>query len=121
MTIAPWHPPKTPAEPTRFRATVHGTIFGGRDRHLAEIHADDRLILIPDPPIEPQPGVWVHLLAGDPLGHLPPEIAAWLAPWIYGGGLTDARVLRVRGPDAPSWRRLLIEVTCRTGVKLGHL
>lgn len=116
-------PPTAPVaanRPARFRATVHGTIFGGRERHLASISSDDRLLLIPDPPCDPRPGVWVHLPSGDPVGYLPLEIAHWLVPWIYGGGLTDARVVRVRGPDSPSWNRLLIEVTCRSAL-LGHV
>lgn len=95
-----------------FRATVHGTLFNGRDRHLTTMQSDDPLLLIPDPPHEPEPGVWVHLPTGDLLGHLPPEIASWLAPRIHRGERTRARVLRVRGPETPSWRRLLIEVTC---------
>lgn len=76
------------------------------------MQSDDPLLLIPDPPNEPEPGVWVHLPTGDLLGHLPPEIAAWLAPWIHSGTRARARVLRVHGPETPSWRRLLIEVTC---------
>jgi hypothetical protein len=46
------------------------------------------------------------------LGHLPPEIEAWLTPWMLRGGRATARALRVRGDDVPSWRRLLIEVRC---------
>lgn len=113
-------PPPAPARPACFRTTVHGTIFAGRDRHLATIDTDDKLLLIPDPPTEPEPGVWVHLPTGDPLGHLPPEIAAWLAPWILSGGVTTARVVRVRGPESPSWSRLLIEVTCQKDSRLGQ-
>lgn len=96
-----------------FRATVHGTIFAGRERHLETLERDDHLVLIPDPPGEEEPGVWVHLETGDLVGHLPPEIAAWLAPSMHRGVRTRARVLRVDGPDTPSWRRLLIEVDCR--------
>jgi hypothetical protein len=98
---------------------VHGTIFAGRDRQLSTLHTDDELLLIPDPPTDPEPGVWVHLPSGDPLGHLPPEIALWLAPWMQRGGRARARVLRVRGAEAPSWRRLLIEVTCLSGSARG--
>jgi hypothetical protein len=120
MITAPTPAPALPAEPARFRTTVHGTIFGGRDRHLATISPNDHLLLIPDPPLEPEPAVWVHLPTGDPLGHLPPEIAVWLAPWISGGGRTQARVLRIRGPEAPSWRRLLIEVSCQRRGEVGQ-
>ncbi|MFW6079037.1 MAG: hypothetical protein ACODAE_05410 [Gemmatimonadota bacterium] len=98
--------------PDRFRATVHGLVFGERARHLDRIRAGDELLLIPDPPVEDDPGVWVHLPGGDLVGHLPPEIETWLAPWILRGGRARARALRVSGTDVPSWRRLLIEVTC---------
>lgn len=109
-------PPLGPEKPRTFRTTVHGTIFAGRDRHLDQMETDDELILIPDPPTEPEPGVWVHLPDGDPLGYLPREIGRWLAPWILRGGRTSTRVIRVEGPEVPSWRRLLIEVRCLTGV-----
>lgn len=72
------------------------------------------LHLIPDPPGQEPPDVWVHLQDGDPVGHLPPEIARWLAPWLLQGGAAVARALRVQGSDVPSWRRLLLEVSCRT-------
>lgn len=72
------------------------------------------LHLIPDPPGQEAPDVWVHLQDGDPVGHLPPEIARWLAPWLLQGGAAVARALRVQGADVPSWRRLLLEVSCRT-------
>jgi hypothetical protein len=99
--------------PDTFRATVHGTVFGHRSGHLEELEAGDRLLLIPDPPGEDDPAVWVHLPAGDPVGHLPPEINAWLAPWLLHGGAAVATTVRVRGTDTPSWKRLLIEVCCR--------
>lgn len=106
-------PPALPSHrPDRFRATVHGLVFGERSRHLNRISAGDELFLIPDPPVDDEPGVWVHLPGGDLVGHLPPEIEAWLAPWILRGGRARARALRVSGTDVPSWRRLLIEVVC---------
>lgn len=106
-------PPRPPQCPDRFRATVHGTCFGERGRHLDELNAGDELVLIPDPPLDDEdPAIWVHLRSGDTLGHLPPEIQSWLAPWMQRGGRATARAVRVEGPEAPSWRRLLIEVTC---------
>lgn len=106
-------PPLFPAgRPRVFRATVHGTVFAGRDRHLEELRAGDEVLLVPDPPGEDEPEVWVHLTSGDPLGHLPPEICRWLWPWMRGGGGAQARALRVGGADTPSWRRLLVEVSC---------
>jgi len=72
----------------------------------------DLLVLIPDPPGQEDPEVWVHLPSGDPIGHLPPEISSWLAPWMIGGGRATATALRVHGSEVPSWRRVLVEVNC---------
>jgi hypothetical protein len=105
-------PPLPPHCPARFRATVHGTVFEDRSRHLGRIHAGDEVLLIPGPPVDEEPGIWVHLPGGDLIGHLPPEIETWLAPWMLRGGRVTARAIRVSGADVPSWRRLLIEVTC---------
>lgn len=91
---------------------MHGTVFAGREEHLEALEEGDTLHLIPDPPGQEDPEVWVHIPAGDPVGHLPPEIGAWLAPWLLGGGQARARALKVRGRDTPSWRRLLLEVIC---------
>jgi hypothetical protein len=97
-------------QPRLFRTTVHGTVFGERAAHLEVLRVGDPLLLIPDPPGEDDPAVWVHLAAGDPVGHLPPEISTWLAPWLSRGGAATAVALRVRGDEVPSWKRLLIEV-----------
>jgi hypothetical protein len=102
--------------PSKFRTTVHGTIFGHRSTYLRELAEGDRLVLVPDPPGEDDPAVWVHLPKGDPVGHLPPEINAWLAPLLLGGGSASATAVRVGGTDVPSWKRLLIEVTCRAAL-----
>jgi hypothetical protein len=96
-----------------FRATVHGTVFGARSTRLDTLDPGDRLVLIPDPPGQDDPAVWVHLPEGDPLGHLPPEINAWLVPWMLRGGAASATALRVSGDETPSWKRLLIEVSVR--------
>lgn len=104
----PLSPPAAPV----FRSTVHGLAFADRTRHLERIDPDDELVLIPGPPIPATDEVWVHLSEGDPVGHLPPEIGAWLAPWIRGGGRARARVLRVGDETVPSWKRLLVEVVC---------
>lgn len=95
-----------------FRATVHGLAFAGRSRHLGRVDTGDRLLLIPDPPGGSPDQVWVHLPGGQPLGHLPDEIAGWLAPWMRRGGRARARTLRVGDRTVPSWKRLLLEVTC---------
>ena len=98
--------------PASFRTTVHGMVFGARASHVSDASPGDPLLLIPDPPGEDDPAVWVHLRGGDPLGHLPPEISAWLAPWMLRGGRASATVVKVGGTDVPSWKRLLIEVRC---------
>ncbi len=105
-------PPLPAGQPRRFRATVHGTVFAGREKRIDGIRRGDRLQLIPDPPGQENPGVWVHLSSGEPVGHLPPEIGRWLAPWLLSGGAAVADVLRVSGPEIPSWRRLFLEVRC---------
>lgn len=106
-------PPPLPEEfPESFTVTVHGTCFGGREQLLEGLARGDELALVPDPPVQEEPEVWVHLVSGRPVGHLPPEVSAWLAPWLQRGGVARARTLRVHGPDAPSWRRLVIEVVC---------
>ena len=91
---------------------MHGTVFGHRAAHLHALEAGDPLILIPDPPGDEDPAVWVHLPEGDPVGHLPPEINAWLAPLMMRGRAASATAVRVGGTDVPSWKRLLIEVNC---------
>jgi len=105
-------PPLPPQSAPRFLTTVHGTVFGDRARLLQRVHEGDELLLLPGPPIDDEPGVWVHLPGGDLIGHLPPEIEAWLSPWMLSGGRATARAVRVSGRDTPSWRRLLIEVSC---------
>lgn len=106
-------PPFPAGRPRRFRSTVHGTVFAGRERHLAGLHAGDVVVLVPDPPGDDEhPEIWVHLTSGDPVGHLPPEIADWLWPWMCRGGAVRARALRVHGSETPSWRRLLVEISC---------
>lgn len=106
-------PPFPEGRPATFRATVHGTIFADRERHFDELKEGDAVRLVPDPPVQETPEVWVHLTSGEPIGHLPPDIASWLWPWMSGGGSAEAHAIRVEGVDAPSWRRLLVEVHCR--------
>jgi len=105
-------PALPPERPDHFFATVHGTVFGDRPGRVADLEPGQELLLLPDPPVAEDPGVWVHGRDGDLIGHLPPEIEAWLAPWLLGGGRVRARAVRVSGADVPSWRRVLIEVHC---------
>ena len=95
-----------------FRATVHGLPFGDRTRHLTRIRSGEPLMLVPDPPGSPTECVWVHLTAGDVVGHLPNEICSWLGPWMHRGGRARIRTLRVGDESVPSWKRLLVEVSC---------
>ena len=52
--------------------------------------------------------------AGDVVGHLPLQIAAWLAPWMFAGGRCGAWVEKVGSDDVESWRRLVVRVECHT-------
>jgi hypothetical protein len=112
-------PPFPEDRPARFRSTVHGTVFAERALALSHLGTGDEVVLIPDPPVEEEPRVWVHLPTGEPVGYLPIEIGDWLAPWLLQGGVARARVLRVSGADTPSWRRLLVEVACEGEVPKG--
>lgn len=112
MTAPP--PPFPEGRPPCFRSTVHGTVFAGRDRFLTTISAGDKVRLVADPPVQIDPEVWVHLESGEPIGHLPAEIGRWLWPWLTSGGVAEARAVQVRGDDVPSWRRVLLEVSCQT-------
>lgn len=112
VDISTTQPDLPPEQPDHFFATVHGTVFGERASRVDELESGEELLLLPDPPVAEDPGVWVHGREGDLIGHLPPEIEAWLAPWLLRGGRVHARAVRVSGDDVPSWRRVLIEVCC---------
>jgi hypothetical protein len=98
--------------PATFRTTVHGTVFGERAARVEALSPGTPVLLIPDPPMQENPAVWVHSVEGDPLGHLPADINSWMVDWMLTGGVASAEVLKVGGGDVPSWRRLLIEVRC---------
>lgn len=95
-----------------FRAPVYGTVFGRRSEALHRLHEGDRLILVPDPPGAEPPNVWVHAPGGDVVGHLSPDVSAWLAPWMLEGGRCGAVVSRIGGEDVASWKRLVVTVRC---------
>jgi hypothetical protein len=96
-----------------FHAPVHGTVFARRAEVVHRLRPGDQLILVPDPPGTDVPAVWVHAVGGDVIGHLPLQVAVWLAPWMLGGGRCGAEVAKVGGDDVESWRRLLVTVRCR--------
>lgn len=95
-----------------FKTAVLGTVFAARTEVVHRLKAGDGLILVPDPPGTDIPAVWVHARGGDVIGHLPLQIAAWLAPWMLSGGRCGARVEKVGTDDVESWRRLVIAVHC---------
>jgi hypothetical protein len=101
--------PDTPA----FETPVYGTVFAQRAAVVRRLKEGDQLILVPDPPGVDEPSVWVHAPGGDVVGHLPLQIAAWLAPWMLAGGCCGAWVEKVGSDDVESWRRLLVRVECR--------
>lgn len=107
-------PPLPPSTPQTFRTTVHGTVFCDRAKTLDRLHVGDDVLLIPGPPIDDAPGIWVHMHGGDLIGHLPPEIEAWMAPWMLHGGSARGTVEKVEQDDVPSWRRLVIHVELDT-------
>jgi hypothetical protein len=46
------------------------------------------------------------------IGHLSPDLNAWLVPWMLAGHRCHAVVAHVGGADVASWKRLIIEVRC---------
>ena len=69
------------------------------------------MLLIPDPPGAEVPAVWVHAPGGDVVGHVPQQIAAWLAPYMLGGGRCRASVESIGAAGVASYRRLVIRVS----------
>jgi hypothetical protein len=107
--ISPERP--EPTHDTRFRTNVHGTVFAARPAVIERLQVGDRLLLIPDPPDDDTPpAVWVHIAGGDVLGHLPVQVAAWLAPRMLAGERCGATVTAVFGPQTRSWERIEIEL-----------
>jgi hypothetical protein len=98
--------PDTP----HFETPVYGTVFGGRAAVVRRLKRGDQLILVPDPPGVEEPSVWVHAPGGDVVGHLSPDINAWMAPRMLGGARYGARVRSVGEPETASWKRLVITV-----------
>ena len=98
--------PDTP----HFETPVYGTVFAERAAVVRRLKEGDRLILVPDPPGVEQPSVWVHAPGGDVVGHLSPDVNAWMAPRMLGGVRYGARVRTVGEPDTASWKRLVIAV-----------
>lgn len=96
-----------------FTAQVYGTVFAGRTEALRRLAVGDALLLVPDPPGVDEPAVWVHAPGGDLLGHLSPDLNAWLAPAMNGTSRCRATVEAIdHDPSVPSWKRLTIHVHC---------
>lgn len=103
-------PPMPPID-SPVRTNVHGTVFAARIDVISRLQPGDRLLLVPDPLQENEtPSVWVHVSGGDVLGHVPVQVAAWLAPWMLAGARCRATVVQVRGPEVESWNRIEIEL-----------
>ena len=103
-----------PPRDLRLRTNVHGTVFAARSTVIDRLEPGAPLLLVPDPPVEDEaPAVWVHVAGGDVLGHLPVQVASWLAPWMLAGGRCHATVTNVRGPETESWQRIEIELERR--------
>ncbi|MCU0627336.1 MAG: HIRAN domain-containing protein [Gemmatimonadaceae bacterium] len=94
------------------RTHVHGTVFADRGAVVERLHPGDPLLLVPDLPGDEDepPAVWVHVSGGDVLGHVPVQVAAWLAPYMLAGGRCRATVTHVGGPGTASWNRVEIEL-----------
>jgi hypothetical protein len=98
-----------------FRTQVYGTVFARRAEAVARLQPGDALILVPDPPGTENPSVWVHASGGDVVGHLSPDVSAWLVPVMWAGARCAATVAHVAGAHVASWKRLEVEVRCRGG------
>ena len=97
----------------RFEVYVYGTVFAERAAAVARLHPGSEVILVPDPPGTEDPSVWVHAPGGDVVGHLAPDVTRWLVPWMLAGHRCAATVLTNGGDDVESWKRLVLDVTCR--------
>ena len=100
-----------------FQTPVYGTVFGHRPDVLHRLREGDRLILVPDPDGVVDPGVWVHAPGGDVVGHLSPDVNTWLVPVMLAGARYGAVVSCVRDETVVSWRRLVITVRGRAGIR----
>lgn len=96
-----------------FETPVYGTVFGQRTKVVHRLQPGDPLILVPDPPGIDVANVWVHAAGGDVIGHLAPDINAWLVPMMLNGCRCSAVVAQVGGDDVASYRRLIVTVRCR--------
>ena len=105
------HAAMLPPFDSPLRTNVHGTVFAARFDVISRLQPGDRLLLVPDPLQDDEtPAVWVHVPGGDVLGHVPVQVAAWLAPWMLAGARCRATVVQVLGPEVESWNRIAIEL-----------
>lgn len=100
-------------ETSEFRTPVYGTVFAKRAAVVQRLTPGAGVILVPDPPGIDDPSVWVHAPGGDVIGHLSPDLSAWLVPWLLAGHRAQAVVAHVGGAEVASWKRLIIEVRCQ--------
>lgn len=95
-----------------FSTALRGSIFGRRAEIARRLQTGDTLVLIPDPPGVDEPAVWVHVRGGDVVGHLAPDVNAWLVPWLLEGGRCHATVAKVNSEETASWKRIILDVQC---------
>jgi hypothetical protein len=107
--------PHTAPAQEQFSTPVHGTVFAERAAAVARLVVGDPLLLLPDPPGADVPAVWVHAPGGDVVGHLPLQVAAWLAPFMLAGGRCRASVASLGDVSTASWQRLVVNVRCTPG------
>lgn len=100
-----------------FQTAVYGTVFGQRPDVLHRLHEGDQLILVPDPDGIDDPNVWVHAPGGDVVGHLSPDVNAWLVPAMLAGDRYGAVVSRVGDDTVVSWKRLIITVRGQAAIR----
>ena len=95
-----------------FSTALRGSIFGHRAEIAKRLRAGDSLILVPDPPGVDEPAVGVHVRGGDLVGHLAPDVNAWLVPLLRDGGCCQATVAKINSEETESWKRIIIDIRC---------
>ena len=97
-----------------FIAHLYGSVFAERAEAVRRLRAGDALILVPDPPGVDEPTVWVHAPGGAVLGHLSPDLGAWMVPKMNEGRRYGAVVEAIAGEGTESWKRVRLRVRLRS-------
>jgi len=93
-----------------FRVAVYGTVFAARADAVRQLTVGDHLILVPDAPDVEAPLVWVSARGGEVVGHLSPDVSAWMVPAMLDGARYGAEVAHLGGEEVESWKRLVVVV-----------